>query len=157
MERLNGGNEYDLGRDFVASVRLDLQHYLWKETLRYDLHPRAGADSSSVGLRIADVGTGTGIFILSLARRLPPSCSFVGFDISDAQFPISESIPKNVSFRVANAMTEPPHDLQSQFDIVHLRLFVCVVENNDPLPALNFCLKLLMLRRAWWFFAMGRV
>jgi hypothetical protein len=115
------------------------------------------------------------IFILSLARRLPPSCSFVGFDISDAQFPIPESIPQNVSFRIANAMAEPPVDLQCQFDIVHLRLFLCVVENNDPLPALNFCLKLLsktcilsshafnlpfnltIIIRTRWLFTMGRV
>lgn len=143
MERLGDGKRYDLGRDFLGSVRLNLQHYLWKETLGYDLHPRAGADFSSQGLRIADVGTGTGIFILSLARRLPASCSFVGFDISADQFPIPESLPENVSFRIADAMSEPPDELHGQFDIVHLRLFLCVVENNDPLPVLNFCLKLL--------------
>jgi hypothetical protein len=83
------------------------------------------------------------IFILSLARRLPKSCSFVGFDISGDQFPIHESIPENVSFRVADAMGEPPIKLLEKFDIVHLRLFFCVVDKNDPLPAFNFCLKLL--------------
>lgn len=54
-----------------------------------------------------------------------------------------ESIPENVSFRVADAMGEPPVDLLGKFDIVHLRLFFCVVDKNDPLPAFNFCLKLL--------------
>ncbi|QKX59667.1 uncharacterized protein TRUGW13939_06807 [Talaromyces rugulosus] len=143
MERLGDGARYDLGRDFLGSARLNLQHYLWKETLGYDLHPSAKVDAASEPLHIADVGTGTGIFILSLARRLPKSCSFVGFDISDDQFPIHESIPENVSFRVADAMGEPPVELLGKFDIVHLRLFFCVVDKNDPLPAFNFCLKLL--------------
>ncbi|KAH8695207.1 S-adenosyl-L-methionine-dependent methyltransferase [Talaromyces proteolyticus] len=143
MERLDGGTRYDLGRDFVGSARLNLQHYLWKETLGFDLHPRAEADNSSEGLRIADVGTGTGVFILSLARRLSPSCSFVGFDISDEQFPVPDGVPDNVAFRIADAMSDPPDEFIGQFDIVHLRLFFCVVEDNNPLPPLNFCLKLL--------------
>ncbi|CRG89158.1 hypothetical protein PISL3812_06194 [Talaromyces islandicus] len=143
MERLGDGTRYDLGRDFLGSARLNLQHYLWKETLGYDLHPNANADNASQPLHIADVGTGTGIFLLSLARRLPKSYSFVGFDISDDQFPIPASIPENVSFRVADAMREPPVELWGKFDIVHLRLFFCVVDKNDPLSAFNFCLKLL--------------
>lgn len=40
-------------------------------------------------------------------------------------------------------MQDPPADLQGKFDIVHLRLFTCVVENDDPLPILSHCLSLL--------------
>jgi len=83
------------------------------------------------------------IFLFGLARRLPASCSFVGLDISNDQFPNPDWTPANVTFRVANAMEDPPVDLQGQFDVVHVRLFFCVVENNDPLPMLSHCLKLL--------------
>lgn len=83
------------------------------------------------------------IFPLGLARRMPKSYNFVGFDISDDQFPIPESIPENVSFRVADAKRDPPAEFLGKFDIVHLRLFFCVVDNNDPFPPFNFCLKLL--------------
>jgi hypothetical protein len=58
MERLEGGIRYDLGRDFLGSARLNLQHYLWKDTLNYDIHPSIPVAHDH--LRIADVGTGTG-------------------------------------------------------------------------------------------------
>ena len=42
-------------------------------------------------------------------------------------------------------VTASAHALKhvAHLDIVHLRLFFCVVENNNPLPPLDFCLKLL--------------
>lgn len=58
MERLDGGIRYDLGRDFLGSARLNLQHYLWKDTLNYDIHPSIPVAHDH--LHIADVGTGTG-------------------------------------------------------------------------------------------------
>lgn len=49
---------YRLNRDVVASTRLSLQHYIWKENMGYILHP--SIDTSRPNLSIADVGTGTG-------------------------------------------------------------------------------------------------
>ncbi|KAI4211439.1 MAG: hypothetical protein LQ351_005741 [Letrouitia transgressa] len=55
----NGG--YTLGKGYSASVRLNFQHYLWKEQLGYLIHPRIPQDQDQEGgLKIADVGTGTG-------------------------------------------------------------------------------------------------
>ncbi|KAI4160199.1 MAG: hypothetical protein LQ342_005911 [Letrouitia transgressa] len=59
----NGG--YTLGKGYSASVslnqELNFQHYLWKEQLGYLIHPRIPQDQDQEGgLRIADVGTGTG-------------------------------------------------------------------------------------------------
>jgi hypothetical protein len=61
MAVLNGGVEsdpYRLNRDVLASSRLSLQHYIWKETMGYILHP--SIDTSNENIRIADIGTGTG-------------------------------------------------------------------------------------------------
>lgn len=44
-------NEHDL-------LRLNLQHFLWRESLGYLLHPDIVIPEK--GLKIADVGTGTG-------------------------------------------------------------------------------------------------
>jgi hypothetical protein len=49
---------YRLNRDVLASTRLNLQHYIWKESMGYILHPSIKLPSP--GIAIADVGTGTG-------------------------------------------------------------------------------------------------
>lgn len=49
---------YRLNRDVLASTRLNLQHYIWKESMGYILHPSIKLPDSNVS--IADVGTGTG-------------------------------------------------------------------------------------------------
>ena len=90
---MTGTDKYLLGRDYRASAHLTAQHHLWEETFGYQLHPsipRSQLDSS--GLTIADIGTGTGIFLLDLEqrRRLTPQAQYIGLDISTAQFPRPE-------------------------------------------------------------------
>jgi hypothetical protein len=43
----------------TESPRLNLQYYLWRETLGYNLHPSIRT-ADEEDLKIADVGTGTG-------------------------------------------------------------------------------------------------
>ncbi|MCJ1287294.1 hypothetical protein MMC26_006642 [Xylographa opegraphella] len=40
-------------------------------------------------------------------------------------------------------MQEPPEKLVGRYDIVHVRLFLAVVNNDDPSPLLDHCIKLL--------------
>ena len=40
-------------------------------------------------------------------------------------------------------MTEPPRDLLETYDMVHVRLFLAVIDNNDPTQILDHCFKLL--------------
>ncbi|PQE03340.1 UMTA methyltransferase family protein [Rutstroemia sp. NJR-2017a BBW] len=49
---------YVLGRDMYSSIRLNLQHYLWKDGLGYLTHP--SVPLTGTNCRIADLGTGTG-------------------------------------------------------------------------------------------------
>ena len=74
---------------------------------------------------------------------MPASCQFTGFDVSDAQFTQKEWLPSNMSFEILDATAEPPQHLHEKFDIVHLRLFLAVVNNDDPTPVLDHCFKLL--------------
>lgn len=59
---------YRLNRDVLASTRLNLQHYIWKEALGCILHPSIKLSGSDI--RIADVGTGTGYAHFPDCRRL---------------------------------------------------------------------------------------
>ena len=52
-------DKYILGRDYVASARLNLQHFLWKTQQGFLLHPSISLDHDKP-ICIADVGTGTG-------------------------------------------------------------------------------------------------
>lgn len=136
----------------------------------YLLHPSIPVDRP--GLRIADVGTGTGydiilytsltdqvsrlttswytgrIWLLDLARQLPPSvrdsAHLEGLDISLAQTPPGEWLPANVEFRQFDLFASAlPPDMVERYDIVHLRNMLLVVKDNDPRPALVNLLKML--------------
>ncbi|KAF7914188.1 uncharacterized protein EAF01_000594 [Botrytis porri] len=135
---------YVLVRGMHASIRLNLQHYLWKDGLGYLLHPSIPPPPLETKYRIADLGTGTGIWPLDLARQLPPTVQVYGFDISPAQFPHPSYLPSNVKLQVLNSLqVDPPEELLESFDIVHLRLWLGVVMNGDPSAILSHALKLL--------------
>ncbi|MCJ1442628.1 MAG: hypothetical protein MMC23_003125 [Stictis urceolatum] len=139
-----GIDDYTLGRDYKASARLHVQHHLWTETFGYLMNP--SVPNSSDGLSIAEVGTGTGIWLFEVGRRLasPPS-DLCGIDISGDQFPRAEWLPPNARFVAADALDPagPPEELVGAFDIVHMRLFIAIIKDNDPSDLLNFCNKLL--------------
>ncbi|PQE18640.1 umta methyltransferase family protein [Rutstroemia sp. NJR-2017a BVV2] len=134
--------DYLLVRDMHASIRLNLQHYLWKDGLGYLLHPSISLNGPNT--RIADLGTGTGIWVLDLARQLPETTQLYGFDISDAQYPHPKYLPPNVKLEILDNLTpDPPSDLQGTFDVVYLRLWLGGVPNGDPTALLTHALKLL--------------
>ncbi|MDI1486245.1 MAG: hypothetical protein OHK93_005471 [Ramalina farinacea] len=139
-----GVDDYTLERGYRASARLNLQHHLCSETIGYYLHP--SIPSAKEQLAIADVGTGTGIWLLGLQQHLPhPIVYMYGLDISGDQFPRPEWIPSNIHFREHDAFDPagPPDDLLGAFDVVHIRLFVSVIKNNNPTKLLDYCHKLL--------------
>ena len=125
---------YVLGRDYTAATRLNCQHYVWKQLLQYNLHPDIPSPSS-IGARIADVATGTGAWLLEVAREFPQAqCD--GFDISTIQCPPSEWLPANVVLREWNIFEPPPADLVGKYDVVHIRLVVLVIA-KEPVPTIR--------------------
>ncbi|MCJ1225629.1 hypothetical protein MMC12_002278 [Toensbergia leucococca] len=139
----NPSDPYVLNRNVAATARLNLQHYIWKEEMGYLLHPSIPNDREN--LRVADVGTGTGIWLLDIAHNLPASAQLEGLDISLDQTPPTSWLPPNVSFHHFNIFHEIPEDLVEQYDIVHVRLLILVVQNNSPVPVLRQLLKLLSI------------
>ena len=138
-------DDYTLSRSYRGSVRLEAQHHLWSELFGYHLHPTI--PTTAPDLAIADLGTGTGIWLLELDRRLSltSSARLCGLDISGDQFPRPECLPLNASFCECDASDPagPPGHLVGAFDVVHIRLLIAVVKNNDPTTVLKFCYQLL--------------
>jgi len=132
--------DYVLGRDIYGSTRLDAQHLLWKLYNGYTLHPDIPI---SAGMKIAEIGTGTGMWLLDLSSQLPSAVQLDGYDVSDDQFPHGSALPANVTMRTLDAFGDVPTHLIEQYDVVHLRFWCCVVKNNDPAPLIQHAARLL--------------
>ncbi|KAL8718172.1 MAG: hypothetical protein Q9225_004667 [Loekoesia sp. 1 TL-2023] len=128
-------NVYGLSRDIAAGARLDLQHYCFKELLGFNVSPQIPIPPDNVDLAIADIGTGTGIWLTDLARELP-NARLDGFDSSIDQFPPKAWWPQNVSLRYLDALEPVPEELHGKYDIVNVRLFMFVIQDGDPKPLL---------------------
>ena len=132
-------HEYMLDRSYAAASRLNFQFYLWKESLKFNLHPSIPITRNQ---RIADVGTGTAIWASEVARQLP-NAQVDGLDISLDQAPAQEWLPPNVHLRKWNMLEDVPDDMIKKYDIVHLRLLILVVENSNPRPIIQNVAKML--------------
>ena len=100
--------------------------------------PNTGTSS----LRIADVATGTAIWLLDLASTLPSSSTteFYGFDISTKQFPAPEDRPANVSLYEHNVLNPFPEEYHGTFDVVAVRLITAGLRTSDWETAVeNLC------------------
>ncbi|KAJ5484096.1 hypothetical protein N7539_005892 [Penicillium diatomitis] len=133
-------DDYVLGRSISDSIRLDAQHLLWKMHTGYELHPGIPVTDD---MKIAEVGTGTAVWIFDLARKLPSTIRLYGFDISDAQFPIRKLWPKNVTLDTLDSLTEPPASLAGQFDVVHLRMWASNLRGKNTILLINHVKSLL--------------
>lgn len=83
------------------------------------------------------------IWLLDLARTLPPTAQLDGFDIDISDCPPEQWLPRNVRMRHLDALGEIPEHLAGKYDIVQLRLFQVVVKDNDPGPLLRNMVKML--------------
>ncbi|KAL9086211.1 MAG: hypothetical protein Q9159_004276 [Coniocarpon cinnabarinum] len=134
-------DNYNIERGLVPALRLNLQQYIWRDALGYDLHP--SIDTHDPRLKVADVGTGTGIWLVKLSSQLAPTAQLDGFDISSDQFPHESSLPPNVHLHTSNALEPCPPELRGKYDVVNLRLFLAVVKNDDPTALLQHVCSLL--------------
>ncbi|KAF7620894.1 hypothetical protein AFLA_006188 [Aspergillus flavus NRRL3357] len=107
-------DNYPLGRNIFHSVRLDAQHLLWRLHTGYILHPRIHVTDN---MKIAKLGTGTGVWLFEGAKYLPTTAQLDGFDISDEQFPLKEQCPPNLRFGIMDSFVDPPASLVGQYDV----------------------------------------
>ena len=133
------GCGYMLERNYAAASRLNFQFYLWKESLKFNIHPQIPVPKEP---RIADVATGTAIWLIDLARELP-SARLDGFDIKLDQAPPPQWLPSRVKLRTWNVFEDVPDEMLGVYDVVHVRLLVLVVEDSNPRPILGNLSKML--------------
>ncbi|RDL41295.1 S-adenosyl-L-methionine-dependent methyltransferase [Venustampulla echinocandica] len=133
-------DEYILSRGYGSNIRVNIQHYLWKDG-GYLLHPSIPTNAEN--LRVAEIGVGTGIWLTELSRILPASAQLDGFDVSHEQCPPKEFMPSNVSLYIHDCLSEPPNHLHEQYDIIHIQMFNSVVKDNDPEPVIRNMIKML--------------
>ncbi|UKZ73017.1 hypothetical protein TrVFT333_000656 [Trichoderma virens FT-333] len=91
MGSVSNGDNYVLGRSVMESVRLDGQHFIFKLQNGYTIHPQIPITPDT---KIAEIGTGTGIWLLDVSSQVPPTVQLNGFDISEEQFPAQSTLPK---------------------------------------------------------------
>ena len=81
---------------------------------------------------IADVGTGTGIWILHAAREYGADGYYHGFDLSDEQFISHYNLPSHVKLHGGIDMKKSfPDEYHGKFDVVHVRLLVLAMAKDD--------------------------
>ena len=131
---------YPLNRDFLASSRLNLQHRVWTTSLGYLLHPSIPMKKQVL---VADIGCGTGISSLEIAKQLSVGGRVEGYDLSLEQCPPVGWWPENVTFEKLDIFEPIPERLAGRYDVVFLRHFICVVQSGNPMPLLSALLKLL--------------
>lgn len=122
-------SKYLLNRDARETARLIDQHDWLKKLLGCNVHP--SISTNKPGIRIADVATGTAIWLLDLAKTLPADAQLYGFDISAVQFPAPEARPSNV-FLYEQGVTNPfPQEYHGFFDVVAVRLITAGLRGDD--------------------------
>ena len=136
---------YMLQRDPKESMRLNGQHEFMRALSSNNLiHPSIPRKSLQA---IADVGTGTGVWLQDTAHDLLTSgqpsrnIEFVGFDISPQQFP--QNANKGMDF-VIHSIIEPfPQQYHERFDLVHVRLLSYAIKARDLLKAVENVVEIL--------------
>ena len=86
--------------------------------------------------------SGSSIWLVDVNRQLP-SVHLDGFDNSVDQFPSKEWLPDNISLHRLDVLKPIPEELKGKYDIVHVRLFLAVVQDDDPTPILRNLMDML--------------
>ncbi|PON20323.1 hypothetical protein TGAM01_v210822 [Trichoderma gamsii] len=137
---MSDADDYVLGREYSEGLRLETQHLLFNIHNGYTIDPKIPI---SPGMKIADIGTGTGIWLLDVARQVPSTVQLDAFDISDKQFPHKDSRPDNMSCRILDAFSQVPDELIGVYDVVHLRLWCCIVRDCNTAALIQHATQLL--------------
>ncbi|KAF2751669.1 hypothetical protein M011DRAFT_463179 [Sporormia fimetaria CBS 119925] len=117
------GEKYWLGHASEEVQRLAEQHFLWTKAIGYLIHPSIAA-TLPPNARIADLGCGTGIWLVETSKSSPSTYTFAGFDATSSGFPPSDHIPSNVHLQLGDFKSPFPEHLHGQYDMLNIRLVV---------------------------------
>ncbi|KAL7912263.1 S-adenosyl-L-methionine-dependent methyltransferase [Trichoderma velutinum] len=130
---------YIFYRDHKSSIRLNYQHMLVKKLCNDQLlHPTVHQSIASRSpVRVADIATGTGLWLTELSDSLPADSQLHGFDISSDQYPPDGWLPKNVSLHEHDAFKPFAPEFLGSFDVVNLRFFITLLNGENIRPLLD--------------------
>ncbi|KAF2481694.1 S-adenosyl-L-methionine-dependent methyltransferase [Neohortaea acidophila] len=130
----DSADPYFIPRGTSEAERLELQHGYILACQGYYLHP--DLPPLPAGARIADLATGTAIWLREVAAA-KPTVECHGFDISDTMFPAPPALPANVTLHLADV--KKPFDARwiGYFDVVHVRLLQAAMSTDDWGPVLR--------------------
>ncbi|KAF2021948.1 hypothetical protein BU24DRAFT_417593 [Aaosphaeria arxii CBS 175.79] len=120
---------YWLGRASAEQQRLAKQHHIWTKSIGYLIHPSI-AKTLPNDTKIADVGTGTGIWMTESAKTTPSTYQYDGYDISDGQFMDKDALPSNVTLQLGDFKKPFPEELHGKYDMINIRLIVISMGND---------------------------
>ncbi|KAI0805718.1 S-adenosyl-L-methionine-dependent methyltransferase [Xylaria sp. FL0064] len=141
--------DYVFTRDFLDINRINLMHFLWTKLFGFAMDPKIPTEAAN--LRVADIGTGTGIWLLDIQSSLKDA-QLDGLDISFEAAPPKETLPTGVTFRHWDVREEVPEDLKGVYDIINVRFFAFVLL-NDEIP--RVVAKLFSLLKAGGYLQWG--
>jgi len=139
-------DDYVFTRDFLDNNRINLMHTLTAKVFGYLIHPKILRSTISPNrdensptstepptLRIADVGTGTAIWLCDVLDQIGKDANIeaYGFDISFDAAPPPSTLPENLTLRKWDVREDLPGDLVGMFDIVHVRFFAFVLLGDE--------------------------
>jgi SAM-dependent methyltransferase len=107
----------------------------------YHIHPSI-AKRLPPNARIADVATGTGVYLQQLAESYPDA-TLDGYDNSPLQFPDEASLAQNVKLNLLDVKKPIPRELQGTYDFVHVRLLSAAMLATDWKPVVCNLVQLL--------------
>ena len=114
------------------SGRLDFQHVLFRKLTGALLPGHISSHLSSIDSpHIADIGTGTGSWLIDLGSQLPPSSSLTGFDINSETFPPAETLPSNLTLQAHDILQPLPDEHLGRYDVVHARLLMYAFKKGE--------------------------
>ncbi|KAI0197572.1 S-adenosyl-L-methionine-dependent methyltransferase [Astrocystis sublimbata] len=134
---------YVMTRDYIDNNRINLQHYLTCGIFGYLTHPNIPLKDFPADARIADIGTGTGIWLSDLATRVPATTQLDGLDVSFDAAPPTSLIAPNVTFRRWDIKSPVPEEMAGKYDLVHVRHFSFVLQDGEMDGVYANLLKLL--------------
>ncbi|KAH7322377.1 S-adenosyl-L-methionine-dependent methyltransferase [Stachybotrys elegans] len=134
---------FDRGSPATELARLSHLHFnIWVPLTGGKLVPSHIADAleKSPEPRVADIATGNGVWLTSIAQQLPHHAELYGFDIDPTKFPTAEP---NMSFQQHDLLHPFPEHLQGTFDLVHVRLLYFALKADEWAPAIRQATTLL--------------
>ena len=81
-------------------------------------------------------------WLIDVSRELP-SAQLDGYDISKDQFPSKAWLPSHISLSQLDITEDVPSHLEEIYDLVHVQLFLCVIQKDGPAAVLKQLYKLL--------------